>query len=477
MPLIQLLRQAGSEAPALVFEGSTLSRHQLEALVSHVAGCLRRAGVEPASKVLVALPNSPAFLVSLLAVNACHALFMPVSPRLTPDERRRVDGIASPDFVVSEEHGSIELMPGAFLSRNASVADHDEDLADVSAILFTSGTIGMPRGVMMTEDALVANARAVAGYLQLTGTDRTLVFLPAYYTYTLSQILSTWLAGGSVVLMPNLRYPMQAFMAIAEHEITGFGGVPTSLNVLASHLARSSASHASLRYILSAGAPLAPALAERIQRIFPRAALFNNYGCTEIGPRATAVDVTAHPTKLGSVGRAIAGVSVTIVRPDLSVADTGEIGEIVLGGASLMKGYYGDPDATFARMSLHGFHTGDYAYADSEGFLYFQGRRDDMFKSAGEKVSATEIENVVIAHEAVGEAAVVPLPDPILGAVPVVYVVIRPGWSLTERDLRAFCAQHLSRHKVPRTVHFVDELQKTATGKVQKHRLKEPLSL
>jgi long-chain acyl-CoA synthetase len=272
--------------------------------------------------------------------------------------------------------------------------------------------------------------------------------------------------------MRNLLYPLQVLRAVAEHGVTGFGGVPTSLSILATQAAASEQSKL-LRYILSAGGPLAPAVAGRVQRAFPQAYLFNNYGCTEIGPRATAVNFTAYPHKTGSIGRPVAGVNVSIVRPDLSVAAVEEPGEIVLSGSSLMKGYYRNEPATWARMSKHGFHTGDFAYADSEGYLYFEGRRDDMFKSGGEKVSAREIENLLLTHEAVVEAAVVAEPDANLGAVPVVYAVLRPGRACSERDLRAFCAERLSRHKVPRAIYFVEELQKTATGKVQKHRLRE----
>ena len=138
-----------------------------------------------------------------------------------------------------------------------------------------------------------------------------------------------------------------------------------------------------------------------------------------------------------------------------------------------MKGYYRAPDATAARMSPHGFHTGDYAYADRDGFLYYQGRRDDIFKSAGEKISAQEIEEVVLQHEAVSEAAVVSLADPRVEAVPVAYIVLRPGASCTERELQTFCGRRLSRRKVPRAVHFVEELSKTASGKIQKYRLRD----
>jgi acyl-CoA synthetase (AMP-forming)/AMP-acid ligase II len=280
-------------------------------------------------------------------------------------------------------------------------------------------------------------------------------------------------AGGCIVLLRNLLYPILAFTAIAKQAVTGFGGVPTSLNILANHQAASRSSQNSLRYILSAGGPLAPVVVERIQRAFPRVALFNNYGCTEIGPRATAIDYAKFPDKIGSIGRSISGVTLTLVRPDLSVADVEEAGEIVLRGPSLMKGYYRDAKTTADRMSRHGFHTGDYAYADVDGFLYYQGRGDDIFKCGGEKVSAREIEDLILEHKGVLEVAVVPQADPVLGHVSVAYVVRAEEGGPSQEDLQLSCRRRLSMHKVPRAVHFLDKLERTANGKVQKFRLKD----
>jgi acyl-CoA synthetase (AMP-forming)/AMP-acid ligase II len=469
---LDLLQRPGrSTAPALVFEGVTLSRGELATRVLDLADRLTRAGIGPGSKVLVALPNSPAFLLALLAVNRCGAVLMPINPSLAPEERQRIDEIARPDAVIAET-GSLELLPGACLSPVDGPTWDEDDLREVAAIIFTSGTTGTPKGVMMTEAALLTNARAVAGYLGLSEDDRTLAFLPLYYTYTLSQILSTWATGGSVVLLRNLFYPRLAFEAMTEQRVTGFGGVPASLNILASQAAGLARDTSSLRYILSAGGPFRPPLAQAVQRAFPGIAVFNNYGCTEIGPRATTIDYRAHPDRIGSIGRAIDGVEVTIVRADLSVASAGETGEIVLRGPSLMKGYYRAPEATAARMSRHGFHTGDYACADRDGFLDYEGRRDDIFKSAGEKISTQEIEDVVLQHASVSEAAVVAVTDPSVEAVPVAYIVLRPGASCSERELQLFCSQRLSRRKVPRAVHFVEELSRTASGKVQKYRLR-----
>ena len=187
-----------------------LSRSELEHQVRDLSSRLKNAGVEPGAKVLVALPNAPAFLISFLAVNHCEAVFMPVNPGLTQEERRRIDEVARPDVVIAEA-GAVELLPGTYLSRTNCVPYNNDDVSDVSAIIFTSGTTGTPKGVMMTEAALLTNARAVAGYLGLSESDRTLVFLPLFYTYTLSQVLSTLVAGGSIVLLRNLFYPVLVF--------------------------------------------------------------------------------------------------------------------------------------------------------------------------------------------------------------------------------------------------------------------------
>jgi len=472
MPLTDLLRQRGDmDQPVLIYEQSIWTRRQLCRDAEDLAGRLTGAGIGRGTRVLLSLSNSPAFLVSLLALSHCRAVAMPVNPRLAPEEGRRIKEIGHPEFAIGEE-AATEVYSGAYLSEGAVTAFDPDDDCDIGLITFTSGTTGVPKGVMMSEAALLANARAVAEYLGLSDADRTLVFLPLCYTYMLSQVLSTLTAGGCIILLPDLRYPSAALAAMVEHRVSGFGGVPTSLMIL-SRQQRGTGARPELRRILSAGGPLAPALVREVQRAFPGAALFNNYGCTEIGPRATFINYSEHPEKTGSIGQPIPGVGVVVVRPDLSLAAAGEIGEIVLSGPTLMKGYYRDPEATASRMSKHGFHTGDYAYVDDAGFLFFQGREDDVFKSAGEKVSAKEVEDAVLEHEDVAEVAVVSRPDALLGAVPVAYVVLRPGAACSDRDLQGFCARRLSRYKVPRTVHFVEELRRTETGKVQKYRLRE----
>jgi long-chain acyl-CoA synthetase len=466
---------AGARAnhPALIFGNRQLTYAELDREVDLQANELQQQGVSAASKVMVSLPNCLEFPITLLALNRLNAVFIPISPRLSDHETQLIHSIARPDFQISSR-GERKLSSGLFISWSKDLRyQWDPDLDALCAILFTSGTTGRPKGVMMSDRNLLCNAESVLDYLQLTPEDRTLIFLPLFYSYSLSQWLTTLMAGGTVILMENLLFPMVAFHAIERHGVTGFGGVPVSLNLLASHSHMGKFDSRSLRYILNAGGPIAPALIRRLQNFLPHVQVFNNYGCTEIGPRATAVNCTQHPETIGSIGMAIPRVRLSLIRDGKPVT-TGETGEIVLSGPSLMRGYYQDPQATAKSMSPWGFHTGDFAHSDSSGFLYIEGRKDDIFKCGGEKVSTREIEEVLAEHPLIYEAAVVAEPDPVMGAVPVAYVVPRSReTNLSEADIRTFCARRLSRNKLPRRIHHVRELTRTNNGKIQKFRLKE----
>ena len=264
-------------------------------------------GVGRGSKVLVALPNSPAFLLSLLAVNECGAVFMPVNPGLAADERQRIDEIARPDVVIADR-GTVELLPGTYLSRTGWTPYGDEDVSGLAAIIFTSGTTGTPKGVMMTEEALLANARGVAGTSACPTPTRPSSFFRST-TPTRSRRCSApwwpaapWCCCG---ICSSLSWSSGDRRA-PDHRVRRRANQPEHSRHQRAAFGRSVDS---LRYILSAGGPLAPAVVDRVQAAFPGAALFNNYGCTEIGPRATAVDYTSTPDKIGSIGRAIPGVA------------------------------------------------------------------------------------------------------------------------------------------------------------------------
>jgi len=462
---------------ALACNNQLYSYDTLIRKIINTADVLQDLGVSTRSKVVLSLRNSPAFIISLFAVNKAEAIFIPLDPYLQDSEKERLTNIARPDFMISEE-GEHEIFPGIHLSKcNGPTYKDNSDLEDLCAVLFTSGSRGLPKGAMLTDENLLSNARAVIRYLNLNSEDRSLVFLPLHYSYSLSQCLTTLLAGGMVVLMENLLYPGMAFALMDEYSVTGFGGVPTSLKALAHHSSLEKYEFDSLRFVLNAGAPISPSLIKQLAKAFPKAHIINNYGCTEIGPRATYVDYTEFPEKIGSIGKPVPGVEVTLVKDHQTVASPMEMGEIALKGPSLMKGYYRNPQCTRESMSNWGFHTGDYAYTDKSGFLYIQGRQDDIFKCGGEKVSAQEIEDVLLEHPDVFEAVVVSKRDPAMGAAPIAYIVVKNSAAVpSERALQAFCSQRLSGYKLPRQIHFVESLEKSSTGKIQKYRLKEAVS-
>jgi acyl-CoA synthetase (AMP-forming)/AMP-acid ligase II len=455
-----------AESDALIAGPTRLTYGDVRDAVSHFATRLRQEGVRGGDKVVLTLPNAVTLPLAMMAVSELDAVAIPLNASMPQIERTRILAVAEPHFEVS---GAGDAMDALVINAHGTARIEDAELNDVSLIIFTSGTTGAPKGVLLTGEALLLNAESVVDYLRLTPRDRTLIFLPLYYSYPLSQLLTTWMTGGVVVLMKNLMFPAEALQAMEDHAITGFGGVPTSLNILSSHAAPSPRS---LRYVMSAGGPLPSVLIDKVAAAFPGAALFNNYGCTEIAPRATAVNYAEHPERVGSIGCAISVVDVRLIRADLSEADAGETAEIVLNGPTLMRGYYRDPQTTARRMTRWGFHTGDYAHRDADGYLYFDGRADDVFKVNGEKVSAREIEDVLLQHPDVSEVAVVAEADQLRGQVPVAYVVQAVNADATPRALQMFCRSRLSAHKVPQAVHFVPHLDRTANGKIQKFRLK-----
>ena len=338
---------------------------------------------------------------------------------------------------------------------------------DEALVLFTSGTTGAPKGVVHSGEAVLANARAVAASLSLSPADRTSVFLPLTFSYGLSQMLSTFSAGGSVVAEPFF-HPAFFVKRLRETGATGFGGVPSHLRLLSARGAERPHDLPSLRWVMNAGGPLEARELAAVRSAFPRAEVVCAYGCTEIGPRATQLPAARLADKAGSIGVAIAGVSAVVLDPAGRETAAGETGELVLSGPSLMKGYLGDPAATERALGPRGFRTGDLAARDADGFLWFKGRADDQFKSGGEKIDARAVELALLSHPAVAEAVVVPVPDAILGAAPKAVVVLKAGAAAGADELKAHARGLVPPSHVPKSFVFADALEKTPNGKVRR---------
>jgi acyl-CoA synthetase (AMP-forming)/AMP-acid ligase II len=340
--------------------------------------------------------------------------------------------------------------------------------SDRAAIVYTSGSTGQPKGATLRHANLVANTRSIVQYLGLASDDRVMVVLPFHYVYGKS-LLNTHIAvGGSVVIENGFLFPQRALETLERTCCTGFSGVPSTFAILLnrSNLACRTLPH--LRYVTQAGGAMAPELQRRLIAALPGKQIFVMYGATEASARLAYLPPHELPRKLGSIGKAIPGVALRVLREDNTEAGVGEVGELVAQGENIMEGYWDDPDETGRVLDQFGYHTGDLARRDEEGFLYVVGRSREMIKSGAHRIAPKEIEEVLQEHPAVHEAAVVGVPDEILGEAIAAYVSPRAAAPLCEQALLQWCRAKLPSHKVPGLLRVVEDFERNAAGKINK---------
>jgi acyl-CoA synthetase (AMP-forming)/AMP-acid ligase II len=317
-------------------------------------------------------------------------------------------------------------------------------------------------------------AGSIIEYLGNVETDIVIGLLPLSFDYGLYQLLMVFKFGGTLVLEKGFTFPAATLKRIEEEQVTGFPGVPTIYTVLLK-LDLSSYNLSSLRYLTNTAAALPPSHIAEIRAKFPGTTLFSMYGLTET-KRTLYLPPHQLDHRPGSVGIAIPGTEVWIVDEADRALEAGQVGELVVRGRHVMRGYWNDPEKTAARFRpgpLPGervCYTGDLFRMDEEGFLYFVARKDDVIKSRGEKVAPKEVENVIYALTGVREAAVIGVPDPVFGQAVKAFVVADSG--VTEADVLRHCRSHLEDFMVPKYVELCADLPKTTTGKIKKTDLK-----
>lgn len=338
---------------------------------------------------------------------------------------------------------------------------------DLASIVYTSGSTGDAKGVMLSHQNLVSNTRSIVQYLGLRSDDRMLVVLPFHYIYGRSLLYSHFMSGGSVILDNRFAFPAKVLETMQQQAATCFAGVPSTFAILLHKTDVRERKFPSLRFVTQAGGGMAPALQREVAQVFAPARLFVMYGSTEAAPRLTYVAPDALPRKWGSIGKAVPNVEVSVLDENGSKLPPGVDGEIAARGSNIMMGYWKDPEGT-ARVLRHGYYyTGDIGHTDEEGFIFLTGRSQDMFKVAGNRVSAKEVEDAIVAIPGVVEAAVIAMPDEILGDALKAIVAIKPGGP-AERDITHALAHSLPGYKVPKFIEILDALPKNANGKVDK---------
>lgn len=517
--LHQILDRAALAAPsrpALKWGAATLDYGALADSSSRIAGGLLSLGVDRHDRVAVFLPNRLETVEIAIACSRAGAIFVPINSRLKPrqvqhilrDSGARVlvaagaavetaweaaqESEALRHFIIADDlprraddstvHARIHVSTLSEL-RNSAPCDNpalciDKDAA---AVLYTSGSTGLPKGVVLSHHNLVSGARCVAEYLRNDADDRILAALPLSFDYGLNQVTSALHVGACAVLT-NFSLPTPLLQEIVAERITGLAGVPTMWAHLAAVEWPAEAAQ-SLRYLTnSGGAFLQPTIAA-LRRQLPNTQVFCMYGLTEAF-RSTYLDPAELERRPGSIGKAIPNQEILVVRPDGSRCPPGEIGELVHRGSLVALGYWNDPERTALRFrpppafvdraprTELAVWSGDLVKQDAAGFLYFVGRNDQLIKTSGHRVSPTEIEQVVAEVRGVAETAVIGLPDELLGQRIVIAVVAAPtDRAALVESIRKHCRQQLPAYMVPSEIHIVDAIPRNPNGKPDRTEL------
>jgi acyl-CoA synthetase (AMP-forming)/AMP-acid ligase II len=326
---------------------------------------------------------------------------------------------------------------------------------------------------MLTHRNMLTAATSITTYLENVESDIILGLLPLSFDYGLYQMIMAFRMGARLVLERSFTYPAEVLQRVIEEKVTGFPGVPTIFAILGGLRNLDKYDFSGIRYVTNTAAALSTKHIDMIRQTFPAAKVFSMYGLTEC-KRCTYLPPADIDRKPLSVGIAIPNTELWIVNDQGEKLGPGEVGQLVIRGATVMRGYWEKPEETAKKLRpgpLPGemvLYTGDFCKLDEEGYLYFVGRMDDIIKSRGEKVAPKEVEAVIVNIAGVKEVAVIGVPDAILGQAVKAFVVLEEGISLTDRDILAECQKRLENFMVPKFVEFTAELPKTTTGKIKK---------
>jgi acyl-CoA synthetase (AMP-forming)/AMP-acid ligase II len=345
---------------------------------------------------------------------------------------------------------------------------------ELAALMFTSGSTGRPRGVMVSHANIIANTESIIEYLRLTHEDRIMTILPFHYCFGASLLHSHLRVGGSLVIDPRFAYPEAILQRMKDTRCTGFAGVPSHYQILLRRSTLRAKSFPDLRYVQQAGGHLAPAFARELREALPATEIFVMYGQTEATARLAYLPPSRFGEKIGSIGKAIPGVKLTVLHESGEQVRVGEVGEIVAEGANITGGYWGDPAETAKTFRDGKLFTGDLATLDGEGYIFIVDRVKSFLKCGGRRVSTRQLEELMLEFQPLQEVAVIGVQDDILGEAVKAFVVPRDSEFLDlENKLLQHCRERMPQEFVPKQIVVLQALPKNSTGKVLKTALKE----
>ncbi|WP_150300817.1 class I adenylate-forming enzyme family protein [Pseudomonas profundi] len=494
------------EYPFLYFNDRPLSNRQLLEMTNRLAAGLQAQGIKPGDRVMVCMANAPEVFVAYQAIMRAGAIVLPVMHVLHPKEigfiaevsgasaiitqhsilpviQQAVAGLDLPPLLLVSGLGepttdaAVRMLDLHSLIQNGTGALEQPQLQpdDTAVILFTSGTTGQPKGVMLTHRNLYSNAAAAAALADMEDDPPgvTLGVLPLAHIYGFTSANTLFLRGGAMVILPKFGVA-EVCQAIQEHKVRRFSAVPAMIHALVADPVTAQYDLSSLEIVGSGSAPLPVSLVSAFKARFG-ADIYEGYGLSEAAPTVSAHRV-GEVLKPGSVGRAFPGVELRIIDDAGRPVPTGEIGELLVRGENITPGYYRNEAATSAAIRDGWLHTGDVARLDEDGYLYIVDRQKDLILRGGFNIYPRDLEELISTHPAVAEVAVVGVPSERMGEEVIAVVVQAPHASASESELLTYCQEHLAKYKTPRAVIFLSALPRNGVGKVLKKTLREQVA-
>lgn len=477
------------QRPAVALPERALSYGELGELLAGAVAYLRASGLSAGDRIAIVGPNDLAYIIACSATQCTGMATVEAGYRESLAMLQDMVTKSQAKLLITEREDLRAAVSGAvrtvsfaeFLhesrTRRGAAASLVAAAADIApqqtaAVVFTSGTTGTPKGVVLSHANFAFVVGEIIRYLKLQPEDRYGLVLPLNHTYGKTVMLSTFGAGATLSLENEFTNLPQFLRSLSRQRCTVLSLVPYHAQIMLKRGDLAAHDLSALRAVTFSGNKLYPETLDRLNAALPHAQIFSMYGLTESTTRSCYVPPERLPEKKESCGRALPDVTLKIVDETGRELPAGTEGEVLIQGPNLMQGYLDDAELTAATLADGWLHTGDLGYLDDEGFLYLRGRKSEIIKCAGERISPLEIEKVLVAHPAVLEAAVIGHPDPLLGEAVHAYIV-PSGERFARAEVSRFCAQHLSAHKLPRRYVLLTELPKTPTGKIKRNVLRQ----
>jgi long-chain acyl-CoA synthetase len=484
--------------PALIFKEHEIAFKEMREYVFRLANLLKDFGIEKGDKVAIYLPNCPEYVYSYLATFCLGAVGVPLDFMLKGEELASCLKHSEAKILIAKNKPDVSLndlkmqthlemillvgekLPGTIsyddliLKAPATLPHFDINDTDPALIMYTSGTTGAPKGILLNYRHLDGSPQAMEYFVDLTDRDIKLSAIPLSHIGGFIYIQNCICFGITLVLMDRFN-PMEFLENIQKYKVTCFHIVPPMYTAILTLKQIEKFDLSSLRWVVVFGAPSSPEILERFHQYCPNAQLLNGWGMTETCPPNTVTPLGSK--NIASVGKPAPNCEIKIIDEEGHDVPIGGTGEIVISGWIVMDEYYKDPEGTEQTKRNGWLYTGDLGRFDAEGFLYIVGRKKEMIKVGGQIVYAPEIEAAFYKHESVQEIAVIGIPDKLRGENIKAFIVLKPGKTEKAEDLRYFARQHLAHFKVPQVIELRESLPKNRTGKIDKESLKQGVAV